>query len=201
MPYIHITSHETQTVLFGGDFGSARACLEAAVAQELDLTAADLSGANLTAANIDGARLDRARLDGANLAGANLSESHLDGASFRNAALYNTCLAESLMRAADFTGASFGATDVAAANLAGALFSTNSAFTLDFALAQDMRGCCFATADGLLCQMSRPPTVVRGEWGYPIVILDTHVKVGPHVRPLPWRTIPARLAGQAQAAS
>lgn len=192
MPYIRITSRETASDLFGGDFADLRACLEEAIAQGIDLSGADLSGASLINANLDGARLERASLDGANLTGANLSECYLDGASLRGAALYNTCFAESLLRGTDFREASFGGTDIAATNVAGALFSTASCFTLDFALAQDMRGCCFEAGDGFLCQMSRPPTVVRGQWGYPIAVMDTHVKVGPHVRPLPWRALPAR---------
>ncbi|HBH26612.1 MAG TPA: hypothetical protein DDX54_04335 [Rhodospirillaceae bacterium] len=194
MPYIHITSHETGSTLFGGEFPSLRACLEAAVAEGLPLIGADLAHAGLQNANLDGAHLARARLDGANLTGANLSEARLDGTSFRGAELYNTCLAESLLREAAFEGAAFGATDIAGADIAGAMFSTASCFTLDFALARSMEGVTFATADGLLCQMSRPPTVIRGQWGHVIAVMDHHVKVGPHVRPLPWRSVGGRRA-------
>lgn len=192
MPYIHITSHQTGHTIFGGDFASLRACLEEAVVQDIDLTGADLRNAALTNANLDGARLQHAQFDGANLAGANLSECLLNGANFQGAELYNTCFAQSFLRGCDFRGGFFGATDIAGAHIAGALFSTASCFTLDFALVQDMHGCCFEAGDGLLCQMSRPPTVVRGQWGHVIVVMDHHVKVGPHVKPLPFGNFSGR---------
>ncbi len=192
MPYIQISSHTTGRILFGGDFMSLRSCVEAAVARNVDLSGADLSHTNLTNTNLDEAMLAGALFGGANLTGANISDALLDGACFRGASLFNTCLAQSRLRGCDFTDAAFGATDITGADVSGSIFSTASCFTLDFAFTEAMEGCLFRASDGLLCQMSRAPTVIRGPWGHPIAIMDHHVKVGPHVRTLPWRALPAR---------
>ena len=189
MPHINIFSYETREILFHGEYKDLKGCLEDAVSKEIDLSNADLSAGQLMNANLDGGVFANSCFDGANLSGANMSEAYLSGASFKGAELYNTCFAQSTMRGCDFVDASFGASDIAGANIAQSLFSTASCFMLDFALAEDMKGCCFQTGDGLLCQMSKPPTVVRGQWGYPIAVMDHHVKVGHHVKPLPWRVI------------
>lgn len=197
MTQIKIFSNKTGKILFQGDFEDIKQCLETAVSQRIDLSYADLENAKLINANLDGGIFKGACFDGANLAGANMSEAYLSGASFRGAALHNTCMAESIMRGCDFVGAAFGATEIAGADISSSMFSTSSCFTLDFALVEDMRGCCFQTLDGLLCQMSKPPTVVRGEWGYPIAVMDHHVKVGAHVRLLPCSSAANRVAQNA----
>ena len=64
------------SVLFSGEFGSLRLCVEAAVSSKTNLNYASLDRARL-----DGASLVGASLDGARLVGASLDRASLDGAS------------------------------------------------------------------------------------------------------------------------
>lgn len=75
-------------VLFEGEFGSLKLCVEAAVKADANLAGANLAGAYLAGADLDGANLDGANLDGADLAGA-----YLDGADLADANLAGANLA------------------------------------------------------------------------------------------------------------
>ena len=57
MPKLRIKRLFTGEVLFEGEFGLLRLCLEAAVKTRADLSGADLSGADLSGANLWGANL------------------------------------------------------------------------------------------------------------------------------------------------
>ena len=65
MPHFQIKSRFDASVLFEGEFGSLKLCVEAAVS----------AGANLTGANLAGAYLAGAYLTGADLAGANVIDA------------------------------------------------------------------------------------------------------------------------------
>lgn len=173
-----ITSYKTGAALFTGDYESFNACLAAAAAQNLDLPHADLRHRNLSNLTLDGARLPGADFSYSNLTGANLSEAVLAGACFAHSDLYNACLACADLRACNFEAANFGATDIAHSDLSGALFSSLSCFSLDFALAKTMQDCQFRNTHGITCRMSQPPIVIRGLNPAPLVMLDDVVTLG-----------------------
>jgi uncharacterized protein YjbI with pentapeptide repeats len=173
---ITIKTHDTAETLYQGAFSTMRETLECAIRENVSLDNADLQGANLTNAMLDDAKLRGARFDHANLQGANLSESQMDGANFFNAALYNACFCGSSLRGALFDGADFGGTDVAGATLDGSIFSTLSAFALNFTGAASLQDCYWK--DGaMLCNFSKPPLVVSG-LDYPLAVFDAHIKIG-----------------------
>lgn len=177
---IRNTKRET---LFEGPFATMKLCLEAAIAENVDLEGADLSRADLSGASLDGARLNRSLLTGSNLTGANLSEAALDGVDFSDAALHGTCLCLSAMRGCRFDGALFGGTDIAGCDIRDGVFSTLSAFTLNFRDSRIMAGCAFADMDGNRLPMSRPPVVVTG-LASPVALLDSHIMIGHEAQPL-----------------
>jgi uncharacterized protein YjbI with pentapeptide repeats len=84
---IEIKSISGTTLYVAKDAKTARAALEAAVADGAYLTRANLVGANLAGANLVGANLAGANLVGANLAGANLDGANLAGANLVGANL------------------------------------------------------------------------------------------------------------------
>jgi len=82
-----IKSRWDGSILFSGEFGNIRLCIEAAVKSGAYLSGANLSGANLSGANLSGADLSGANLSGAYLSGANLSGADLSGANLSRADL------------------------------------------------------------------------------------------------------------------
>ena len=70
MPHFQIKSRFYASVLFEGEFGSLKLCVEAAVSAGANLAGADLAGADLARAD-----LTRAYLAGADLAGANVIDA------------------------------------------------------------------------------------------------------------------------------
>lgn len=172
-----VLKNKNGSPLFENRFHSIKKCLESAVAQGIVLDGIALPHANLTGANLDGARMAGADLSGANLTGANLSESRLDGADFSGAALYNACLCEASLRGCNFRDAAFGATDIAGADLSESVFSTLSAFLLNFTDCTAMKDCRFEDPAGISCPISHPPVVILGP-PRPVFILDRHIKTG-----------------------
>lgn len=190
--------------MFEGRFKSFKACLEQAVRDRVALNCVSLRNLNLINVNLDDAIMPGADLSGSNLSGTNMSEAYLKGAAFNGSALFNVCFNDSNMSACDFTDASFGATDIHGSIISHAQFSTLSCFTLDFVQTREMGGCIFINPDGHICDMSRPPVVIRGIGRSPIILLDKHIKAGhniidqkrlrPLVEKLSVRTLRRRLA-------
>ncbi len=176
---LYVLKNKTDAVLFESRCSSLKKCVETAISQGVALDGLVLPRANLAGANLDGIQMYDADLRGANLSGANLSESQLDGTNFSGTALYNACLCESSIRNADFRNASFGATDIAGTDLSGSIFSTLSAFLLNFTDCAAMTGCVFEDPAGISCPMSHPPVVILG-LPRPVVLLDRHIKTGAH---------------------
>ncbi len=172
-----ILKNKSGSILFEYRCGSVKKCVETAVAQGIALDGIALPRANLSGANLDGARMPGADLSGANLTGTNLSESLLNGADFSGAALYNACLCESALRGCDFRDAAFGATDIAGSDLSESVFSTLSAFSLNFTDCAAMAGCRFEDPAGISCPMSHPPVVIFG-LPRPVMMMDRHIKTG-----------------------
>lgn len=164
------------TPLYDGHYTSLKHCVESAADQGIPLDQADLRRANLSNANLDDIRMRCADLSGANLSGANLSESWIDGSDLSGASLQNACFALANLRRCNFMDASFGATDISGADLRGAKFSTLSAFSLNFIDCAGMEEAIFMDPDGLPCPMTRPPVVLQGLCGSPLVFLDRHVR-------------------------
>jgi len=127
---ISIQSRFNSRVLFEGDFGSLRLCVEAAVKVRADLAGAylaradladaDLAGANLAGADLARAYLARADLAGAYLADAYLARANLAGADLAGANLAGADLAGAYLARANLAGADLADADLAGANLAGA---------------------------------------------------------------------------------
>lgn len=174
---LYVLKNKADAVLFENRCSSLKKCVETAVSQGITLDGLVLPRANLAGANLDGIRMHGADLRGANLSGANLSESQLDGTDFSGAALYNACLCESSIRNAIFRNASFGATDITGTDLSGSVFSTLSAFLLNFTDCSAMTACFFEDPAGISCPMSHPPLVILG-LPRPVILLDRHIKTG-----------------------
>jgi hypothetical protein len=172
-----IKNHRTGKIIFEGRFPLLRDCVEEAQRDNVCLDFADLSRANLVNASLDEASLRHARFHDANLMGANMSEASLDGADFTNAALHNACLCSSSLTNCHFDGTLFGATDIAGSKIDRSVFSTLSAFHLNFQDALSMQGCVFINPCGTYSTMSQPPLTVGG-LRYPVVIMDHHIKIG-----------------------
>jgi uncharacterized protein YjbI with pentapeptide repeats len=162
MKIYKINAADTGTTLYEGIFATFKDCLEQAVREAADLSAADLKNRNLTGACLDDGIFNGADFSGSNLAGANLSEARLHGASFRGADLYNTCMACADLQNCNFEDASFGGTDIAGSNISFARFSTLSCFTLDFAGADRLENCTFTNHEYRNISWSAPPIVIRG---------------------------------------
>jgi hypothetical protein len=107
---IQIKSKYDSSVLFEGEFGSLKLCLEVAVKSCANLSLADLSGANLSCANLYGANLSCANLYGANLYGANLSCANLYGADLYGADLYGADMSGANLSCANLSGADLSKT-------------------------------------------------------------------------------------------
>jgi hypothetical protein len=98
MPHFDIKRWDNGNALFGGEYESLRACVEAAVRQRVELFRADLRSADLYSANLYSANLCSADLCSANLRSANLCLADLYSANL--AWQSHDLLAEILRRAA-----------------------------------------------------------------------------------------------------
>ncbi len=181
MKLYQLRSINSDAVLFEGNFKSFKDCLERAVLDRVALDCVNLRNKNLTNANLDDAIMPHADFTGANLTGANMSEAYLKGSNFVATALYNVCFNDSNITACDFSNASFGATDIYGTIISHSQFSTLSCFSLDFVHVRQMSGCIFINPDGRICEMSKPPIVVRGMGREPIILMDRHVKAGHNI--------------------
>jgi pentapeptide repeat protein len=103
-----IKSRFAGKILFKGDFGSLKLCVEAAVKARADLADADLAGADLADADLADAYLAGADLADANLAGADLADAYLARAN----------LAGAYLAGANLAGANLARAYLADANLA-----------------------------------------------------------------------------------
>jgi len=110
-----IKNHWNNIILFEGEFGSLKLCIEAAVKKNANLQDAYLRGANLQDADLRGANLQRADLQRANLRGADLRGAGLRGANLQRANLRGAGL-----RGADLRGADLQRADLQRADLRGA---------------------------------------------------------------------------------
>jgi hypothetical protein len=100
---ISIKSWFNGGILFEGEFGSMKLCLEAAVKTGAVLTGADLTGADLTGAVLTGAVLTDAVLTDAVLTGAVLTGADLTGAVLTGADLTGAVLTGADLTGADLT--------------------------------------------------------------------------------------------------
>jgi len=96
-----IKNHWNNIILFEGEFGSLKLCIEAAVKKNANLQDAYLRGANLQDADLRGADLQRADLQRANLRGADLRGAGLRGANLQRANLRGAGLRGADLRGAD----------------------------------------------------------------------------------------------------
>ncbi|MCB1680499.1 MAG: pentapeptide repeat-containing protein [Alphaproteobacteria bacterium] len=183
MSFMEIKNNLEKRTLYAGEFHSMVECVQQAVSDNTNLAGADLSFCDLSNANLDGALMPGAILRGANLTGANLSEAVLTGCDLTNALLCNACLCESDLSLSRFEGALFGATQIAEATLSGSVFSTLSAWDLDFVNAREIHDCRFLQTDGSIIPFSSPPVVIRGLLHTPVIILGNTVKIGPFITP------------------
>lgn len=181
MKHHQLRSKNDGVVLYEGRFKNYKTCLEQAIKDRVALNCVSLRNLNLSNANLDDAVMPEADFTGCNLTGTNLSEAYLKGSTFKDSALFNACCNESNMTACNFTGSSFGATDIHGSIITNSQFSTLSCFSLDFHWVREMNGCIFVNPDGRICEMSRPPVVIRGVGRAPIILLDRHVKAGHNV--------------------
>lgn len=181
MKIYKISSSKTGLTLFEGAFNTPRHAVEQAITDNVCLDHADLSGLNLTNAALDGARLRHARFGNTNLGGANLSEATFDSADFTGANLNAACLCYSSLRGCNFDGVTFGETDITSCDISGSLFSSRSAFYLNFADTSNMTDCYYSVSDKEACLMSRPPIVIHG-LPFPVIFMDDHVMIGPLLR-------------------
>lgn len=176
MPLIQIKRYDNNTLIYEGHHETAKQCIEQAITENITLSHADLRYANLQGANLDGAAMPHAQLDHVNLSGANISECDLSHASLKAAHLPDSCLCESDLTHCRFDGASFGATDITAAILDYAAFSTPSALSLDFQGARSMIDCTYMINERPI-PFTRPPLNINGmDW--PIALLDHHMLIG-----------------------
>jgi hypothetical protein len=183
MTTITIKHRATGIMLFQGDYADQRAAIEDAVSTGASLDGADLRGANLCNAMLDGAQWRHVSLHGANLTGANLSEALIDHCDMRNTTLFGTCFCESTVQDTDLSGALCGGTDIAAARLERVLFSTLSALQMNFRDTAVIEACAFHDeAAGQTALFARPPVYVGG-LDQPVIVLDSHVRIGPHMIP------------------
>ena len=79
------------SILFSGEFGSFKLCVDAAIGASANLRGANLRWADLSGANLRWANLRGVDLRWANLRGANLSEANLRGADLSEANLDFSC--------------------------------------------------------------------------------------------------------------
>ncbi len=177
MPIIELKSHKDGTTLYQGEFNNIIQCLERAITEHVDLRNISLIKQNLSNANLDEGMLENANFSGSNLTGANLSECELMGANFNSSAPYNTFLCYSDMQNCNFENTSFGATDITGSNIKGSIFSTLSCFDLDFNLAKDMSECRFQDISGNICDMSRPPVIIKGLPAGQMIFMDKTIKI------------------------
>jgi len=98
--HFQIKSRFTGSILFEGEFGSLKLCVEAAVEKRVYLWGADLGGAYLRDADLRDADLRGAYLRGANLWGADLWGAYLRGANLRGANLWGAYLRDADLKAA-----------------------------------------------------------------------------------------------------
>jgi len=122
---IEIKSRWGGSVLFKGEFGSLKLCVEAAAGSGANLSRANLFGANLSGADLSRANLFGANLFGANLSRANLSRANLFGADLSGADLFGADLSGANLfganlSGADLSGANLFGADLSGANLSGA---------------------------------------------------------------------------------
>ena len=181
MKLYQLRSTDNKAVLFEGRFESFKACLEQAVIDRVALDCVSLRNKNLINANLDDAIMPSADFSGSNLSGANMSEGYFKGSKFDGSVLYNTCFYDSNISACNFENASFGATDIQGTIISHAQFSTLSCFSLDFSRTRQMGGCVYINPDGRLCEMSKPPLVIKGYGRDPIVVMDNALKAGHNV--------------------
>ena len=180
---ISIHHRATGAILYTGPHRDIRAAAEAAVAAGVRLDGADLRRANLANAMLDGAALRQAALRGANLSGANLSEADLVSCDLASTTLYGACLCESALTDCDLRGALCGGTDISGARLERCLFSTLSALQMNFADCRALARCAFHDEpSGTVALFDRAPVVVAG-LGLPLAVMDSHVRIGPHMIP------------------
>lgn len=196
-----IRHHATGAILMRGAYASVAAAVEDAITGNVSLDGADLRGANLAHAMLDGIRLRYANLRGANLTGANVSEVTLESCDLRDVTLYGACLCESVLSGCDFSGAQCGGTDIAGGWLRNGLFSTLSAMQMNFRDCALIADCALRDErSGQIALFSAPPVYVQG-LEQPVIITESHVRIGAHTIPRSlWSAIandngPAWIAG------
>ena len=178
MKHFSLRKHTDKTILYEGEYGSLKHCLEDAIKRNIDLSHINLRNQNLSNANIDGANMHDADFSGSNLSGANLSEALLHNSNFRETSLYNCCMSHSDLRECDFSGAGFGGTLIDYADLGGSRFSTLSCFDLDFVYCKSLEECKFIDPGNKHYEMSGAPIVIKNMLNTPIIIFDKTVKIG-----------------------
>lgn len=174
---MRIPCKDNENTLYEGRFQTIRRCVEAAVADRVDLSGADLRNANLRHARLDGAVMRDACLWGAKLSHADMAEADFSGSDFRAACLKETCLAESILNGCDFRGARLSGAIVSGAHFSGARFSCPSMFTVRWSEARTLKDAVYWHHGEIPCALDRAPLVIFG-LGRDIVFLEDHVLHG-----------------------
>jgi hypothetical protein len=91
---VQIKNRFTGAILFEGEYGSLKTCIEVAVKADANLAGANLAGANLAGANLADAYLTDADLTDANLADAYLADADLTDANLADANLTDADLTD-----------------------------------------------------------------------------------------------------------
>lgn len=174
---MQLLSHSTGEVLFEGRFKTIRRCVEAAIADNANLTGVSLRKANLRHANLDGAIMPKASFWGADISYANMAEGNFENSDFRASKVKETCLAGSQLSASDCVGAYFNNTILGAADLSAIRFSCPSFFSLDLNAANTLEDITYLHKGEIACPISHPPLVIKG-LQQDIIFMDNHVKLG-----------------------
>jgi hypothetical protein len=125
MAHFEIKHCYSGNVLFCGEYGSLKMCVEYAVAK-----GANLEGANLYGANLEGAYLKGAYLKGANLYGAYLKGANLYGAYLYGANLYGANLEGAYLKGANLYGANLYGANLAPLSAAQTLITPEGTLTV-----------------------------------------------------------------------
>lgn len=179
-----IKNWNTGQILHKGKYWSISDCIEDALAKNINLDFADLRNMNLMNANLDGLYGHNINFSGSNLMGANLSDASLHTACFKNTNLQAVCFAESTLERCDFTGSLFGSTDLAGCNVTHCRFDTLSALSQNFIDTQNIYKCLYFHGKNEDCVFSSPPVFIKG-LELPIILFDTHMKLGPSLKSYP----------------
>lgn len=162
--------------IFSTKYNTARASLEYAVEQGIDLSCADLRRLKLKNANLDGLSAQGACFWGADLSGADIGFSSLMRSDLRGCNLVDTCFAESNLTDVDFRGASFSRTIFDSALLTGVKVSCPSFWACQIQ-GSKFKSLLYIHRGESEIRVSRSPMIISGPIKN-LVIFDRHILWG-----------------------